>query len=132
MEISEKLYCYCRGPEEGDIVGCACDNRNCQYEWFHLTCLGLSTLPIKKNWYCPDCRKLSQFSKLIIIITVRMFNINQMAQQNHTFTKAQAKSTILSRVVMVDLPLSIVTKSIGWVALSRLNFWRILPITRST
>ena len=60
MEIGEKLYCYCRGPEEGDMVGC--DNRNCQYEWFHLTCLGLNTLPKKKHWYCPDCRKLPQFS----------------------------------------------------------------------
>lgn len=31
----------------------------CQYEWFHLPCVGLTieTLPPRTTkWYCPDCR----------------------------------------------------------------------------
>lgn len=53
------VYCYCRGPEEGRMVGC--DNSKCKYEWFHLTCLGLKVEPKSKHWYCPDCRILPQF-----------------------------------------------------------------------
>ena len=52
-------YCYCNGPEEGNMVGC--DNSSCTYKWFHLHCLGLKSLPKSKHWYCPDCRKLNQF-----------------------------------------------------------------------
>jgi len=49
-------YCYCNGPDVGDMVGC--DNPECQFQWFHLSCLGLEKLPTTKYWYCPDCRKL--------------------------------------------------------------------------
>ena len=57
------LYCYCQKPDDGgsDMVGC--DNTACSREWFHLTCLQLDSLPTSKYWYCPDCRKLSQFKK---------------------------------------------------------------------
>ena len=58
---SEKTYCYCRGPEYGDMVGC--DNPSCLYEWFHLSCLKLVALPKSKHWYCPDCRKLPEFRR---------------------------------------------------------------------
>ena len=40
---NQKLYCYCQGPEEGSMVGC--DNSDCKYEWFHFSCLKLSTVP---------------------------------------------------------------------------------------
>ena len=30
----KQCYCYCQGPEEGEMVGC--DNPDCKYEWFHL------------------------------------------------------------------------------------------------
>ena len=57
------LYCYCQKPDDGgsDMVGC--DNPACSREWFHRTCLKLNSLPTCKYWYCPDCRKLSQFKK---------------------------------------------------------------------
>ena len=54
-------FCYCQGPGEGDMVGC--DNPSCAYEWFHLRCLKLVSLPTSKHWYCPDCRKLSCFKR---------------------------------------------------------------------
>ena len=57
---NQKLYCYCQGPEEGSMVGY--DNSDCKYEWFHFSCLKLSTVPKGKR-YCPDCRILPQFLK---------------------------------------------------------------------
>lgn len=56
-----QVYCYCQGPEEGEMVGC--DNPNCKYQWFHIRCLKLDSLPMCKYWYCPDCRKLPNFKR---------------------------------------------------------------------
>lgn len=65
MEIdganTSEEYCYCHGPEEGEMVGC--DNPSCKYQWFHTTCLKLNSLPKCKYWYCPDCRKLPSFKR---------------------------------------------------------------------
>lgn len=54
----DQVYCYCKGPESGTMIGC--DNPVCPYQWFHLECLRLSAPPKKKTWYCPDCRKLQK------------------------------------------------------------------------
>jgi len=51
----QKLYCFCRGPEEGTMIGC--DNPDCKVEWFHIQCLRLPSIP-KGRWYCPECQKL--------------------------------------------------------------------------
>jgi len=32
-----QTFCYCHGPEEGDMI--ACDNPKCTIEWFHIICL---------------------------------------------------------------------------------------------
>ena len=45
-------YCICGKPAEGKMIGC--DNKECEYEWFHLKCLNLKRIP-KGDWYCPDC-----------------------------------------------------------------------------
>ena len=58
--LDQELFCYCHGPEEGTMVGC--DNEDCKIEWFHTRCLKIKTVP-KGKWYCPDCRKLPQFTK---------------------------------------------------------------------
>ena len=55
---SEPKYCYCRGPKEGRMI--PCDNPDCPVEWYHFKCLHLTSVP-KGKWYCPDCRKLTQF-----------------------------------------------------------------------
>ena len=55
------LYCYCQRPEEGDMIGC--DNPTCSYQWFHLSCLKLNSLPKCKHWSCPDCRKMPRFKR---------------------------------------------------------------------
>lgn len=54
-------YCYCHEDKEGEMIGC--DNPQCRYEWFHFSCLKLSSKPKSKLWYCPDCRKLPEFRR---------------------------------------------------------------------
>ena len=34
-----------------------CDNEQCQIQWFHLSCLKLTTQVPKGKRYCPDCHK---------------------------------------------------------------------------
>lgn len=50
----EVLYCVCRQVSYGDMVGC--DNENCDIEWFHYKCVGLTSSP-KGAWHCDQCTK---------------------------------------------------------------------------
>lgn len=50
---NEPTYCYCERASFGEMVGC--DGPNCEREWFHLGCIGLSALP-KGQWFCGECR----------------------------------------------------------------------------
>lgn len=52
-EFGEPVYCYCNQVAYGEMVGC--DGENCELEWFHLPCIGLTTLP-KGKWYCDSCK----------------------------------------------------------------------------
>ena len=58
-DSSNEVYCYCKGQEEGQMI--ACDIQDC-IQWFHFECLKMKQAP-KGKWFCPDCRKLSQFIK---------------------------------------------------------------------
>ncbi|KAL3885168.1 hypothetical protein ACJMK2_025263 [Sinanodonta woodiana] len=55
---NEELWCFCNQVESGRMM--CCDNDKCKLKWFHYLCLGISCAP-RGKWYCPDCRKLSQF-----------------------------------------------------------------------
>ncbi|KAF7306572.1 Chromatin modification-related protein [Mycena indigotica] len=48
----ENLYCFCQKQSYGDMI--ACDNDDCPYEWFHLSCVQL-TQPTPEKWYCKEC-----------------------------------------------------------------------------
>jgi len=48
-------YCYCRDVSHGDMV--ACDNANCDIQWFHWSCAGITAEPVGE-WLCKECRKL--------------------------------------------------------------------------
>ncbi|KAF8592598.1 hypothetical protein K439DRAFT_23398 [Ramaria rubella] len=49
------LYCSCRSLSYGKMI--ACDGGQlCQYQWFHLVCVGLQD-PLPNTWFCPDCVK---------------------------------------------------------------------------
>ena len=54
-EYSERLYCHCNEPESGMMVGC--DNPTCTIEWFHVKCVGMTTIP-EGEWICPPCSVL--------------------------------------------------------------------------
>ncbi|TPX36619.1 hypothetical protein SmJEL517_g01159 [Synchytrium microbalum] len=51
-EEDNTLYCTCQQISFGNMV--ACDNDNCDIEWFHWGCVGLTSTP-KGSWYCPTC-----------------------------------------------------------------------------
>jgi hypothetical protein len=38
----------------GEMI--ACDNEECEVEWFHYACVGLNGPP-KGKWFCPNCSK---------------------------------------------------------------------------
>lgn len=53
-----ELWCYCRCPE-GDELMIGCDYPNCRIQWFHCSCLRMTSVP-KGKWLCPDCRKIKK------------------------------------------------------------------------
>lgn len=57
-QLSEELYCYCNRISFGKMI--ACDNDSCEYEWFHLGCVGLMEIP-KGKWFCEYCRANDDF-----------------------------------------------------------------------
>jgi len=48
----EPTYCICNQVSYGEMI--ACDNVDCDIEWFHYNCVGLTAAP-KGKWYCPNC-----------------------------------------------------------------------------
>ncbi|KAF0488845.1 Inhibitor of growth protein [Gigaspora margarita] len=52
IDPNEPLYCYCKQVSYGEMV--ACDNSECEIEWFHFSCVGLTDRP-KGKWYCSEC-----------------------------------------------------------------------------
>lgn len=48
-----EAYCLCRMASSGNMVGC--DASDCPYEWFHFSCVGMTTAPKGVRWYCPAC-----------------------------------------------------------------------------
>eukprot|EP00358_Blepharisma_japonicum_P005208 CAMPEP_0202944202 /NCGR_PEP_ID=MMETSP1395-20130829/4919_1 /ASSEMBLY_ACC=CAM_ASM_000871 /TAXON_ID=5961 /ORGANISM="Blepharisma japonicum, Strain Stock R1072" /LENGTH=184 /DNA_ID=CAMNT_0049642683 /DNA_START=88 /DNA_END=642 /DNA_ORIENTATION=- len=57
MREPDKKYCYCQKDSPEEMIGC--DNPGCKREWFHFSCVGLSSKPTG-TWYCPDCLKEEQ------------------------------------------------------------------------
>lgn len=53
-ESDDTKYCFCQRVSFGDMV--ACDNDNCEYQWFHWDCVGIKEEPVG-DWLCPECRK---------------------------------------------------------------------------
>ncbi|KAK7499783.1 hypothetical protein BaRGS_00008874 [Batillaria attramentaria] len=52
---SKKLWCSCRKTEDYDNM-VACENENCEVQWYHLSCVGLNHTPeADEVWFCPTC-----------------------------------------------------------------------------
>lgn len=56
----EELWCTCRKPENGNRM-IECESGDCQYQWFHFSCVGIETAP-EGEWICPTCRESSPSS----------------------------------------------------------------------
>lgn len=54
QDDDREVYCFCRQVSYGEMV--ACDDPDCELEWFHLGCVGLKNPPLGK-WYCNACRE---------------------------------------------------------------------------
>jgi hypothetical protein len=55
---NEPTYCLCGDVSWGTMI--ACDNEeDCEGgEWFHLECVGLTSLPPRRGkWFCPECKE---------------------------------------------------------------------------
>jgi len=58
IDPNEPVYCYCKSVSYGAMI--CCDNKTCEFEWFHFECVGLTAATKPKNnkeWYCPTCKK---------------------------------------------------------------------------
>lgn len=51
-DADDQRYCFCNNVSYGDMIGC--DDDDCEREWFHLGCVGLSKPP-QGTWYCDAC-----------------------------------------------------------------------------
>ena len=54
MQVEQKVYCKCQENRDEEMIGC--DNEKCKYEWFHLSCVGLTKVPESNEWYCDLCK----------------------------------------------------------------------------
>ena len=57
-EAAGKIFCWCKGPEEGEMIHC--DSEACKVGWFHFPCEGILFLPTGQ-WLCPDCQSKFYF-----------------------------------------------------------------------
>ncbi|KAI1793078.1 hypothetical protein LXA43DRAFT_1002675 [Ganoderma leucocontextum] len=55
-----RTYCFCDGVSYGEMIGC--DDEECEREWFHIACVGL-TVPPTGTWYCSKCLERRQNQK---------------------------------------------------------------------
>ncbi|XP_014232676.1 inhibitor of growth protein 1-like [Trichogramma pretiosum] len=53
VDPDEPVYCLCEQISYGEMI--LCDNDLCPIEWFHFSCVFLTTKP-KGKWFCPMCR----------------------------------------------------------------------------
>ncbi|GLB43516.1 putative chromatin modification-related protein [Lyophyllum shimeji] len=49
----DRTYCICNSVSYGEMI--ACDDSQCEREWFHLTCINLA-VPPEGRWFCDACR----------------------------------------------------------------------------
>ncbi|KAF5858523.1 hypothetical protein ETB97_004319 [Aspergillus alliaceus] len=55
IDPNEPRYCLCGDVSFGTMI--CCESNDCDREWFHLDCVGLSEVPSRTaKWYCPECR----------------------------------------------------------------------------
>lgn len=85
-EQDDQRYCFCNNVSYGDMIGC--DDDDCEREWFHLGCVGLSKPP-QGTWYCDAC-------------------LERRSQQSRAKTKRNSRPSrgVTTTVVVPDHPAS--------------------------
>ena len=68
---NEPRYCYCHGISYGEMVGC--DGKECQREWFHLSCVGLEKAPGKNGKYFLEVLILSGLYMTCVTVLTILF-----------------------------------------------------------
>ena len=53
-------WCYCKESKGGEMV--ACDNKDCDVKWYHMSCLSMTEATSKK-WLCPTCHQSEKLNK---------------------------------------------------------------------
>ena len=60
-EDDSRVFCRCKGLATREMI--ACDNKNCTFEWFHYSCVGLTADSIPDgSWFCDNCKPSSSSS----------------------------------------------------------------------
>lgn len=84
--FTSQTFCFCN-EERDDWIGC--DGTNCRTLWYHLSCVGLSTLP-SGSWYCRECTTPTESSTPIF------------AQPSFTAITETASSWLLDNVIVAE------------------------------
>lgn len=53
IEASDESFCICRKGEFGKMI--SCDSPDCQFVWYHYSCLNLNLDFEPDEWFCPVC-----------------------------------------------------------------------------
>lgn len=56
-EKPELQYCICKRPSFNPMI--ACDNTECEIEWYHYSCVNIKRAP-EGSWFCPQCKESSK------------------------------------------------------------------------
>ncbi|KDQ12337.1 hypothetical protein BOTBODRAFT_189327 [Botryobasidium botryosum FD-172 SS1] len=55
VDPHEPRYCFCNQVSYGEMIGC--DYEDCDREWFHCGCVGLTAAP-RGKWFCRVCEEI--------------------------------------------------------------------------
>lgn len=57
-ELNEvRQYCLCNNSLVKDDRMIGCDNEDCEIQWYHFSCIGISEEPPEDvKWYCDRCK----------------------------------------------------------------------------
>ncbi|KAI0067993.1 hypothetical protein BV25DRAFT_1793232 [Artomyces pyxidatus] len=58
-----RTYCWCNMGSFGEMV--ACDDTECEREWFHLSCIGMNVIP-DGAYYCDACKNKPKNKRAVL------------------------------------------------------------------
>ena len=102
----ELPYCPCEEPNDQEMINC--DGTQCEYEWWHYACAGLTSETIPEGkWICPECRKTKGrvgvlYKHFVELYTVRYVILSSVAQPvPHKVTSCHLNLKFLSNTHLI-------------------------------